>query len=311
MKALTHTKGNRSPSLTDTIRVDGAAFDLSVATGVKFKMRSVTATTLKVDATAQVVTPPGTNGQVRYDWAALDVDTDGPFFAWWEVALSGGKTQDTPEFLVVMLEHEPVTRALCSLNDVTTRIPALRNADITNVVAELLELIAAESDYMHERADREFAPFGTNPQTRRFDLSPWNLRERKLRFGDLANTTGLTLTLKEQTGSTIKAIAAADYVLLAEGDRRYQKPFEPYVKVWFPPDSAAPAPLFVGDVLEIAGNWGFPSVPTRLREECAYNVASKYLRTAAISASAAEEAGPGLRRSTYRVTDSFAGPGFA
>lgn len=101
---ITHFKGNRSPSITDTIKVDGAAFDLTGST-VKFKMRQEMSATLKVDAAATIVTPAA--GAVRYDWAALDVDTAGTFIFWWEVTLPSGKTQDTPAGILQMLDHVP------------------------------------------------------------------------------------------------------------------------------------------------------------------------------------------------------------
>ena len=164
---IQHTKNNRSPSLADTIRVDGIAFDLSGSTA-KFKMRAEGVTTpLKVDAAATVISastsltgshelPKGTLtvastsgflstgallvnssqyvnyeaitattflgcsggtgtiaggsavvqiGGVRYDWAALDVDTAAEYLGWWEITLPSSKTQDTPEFELVVVEH--------------------------------------------------------------------------------------------------------------------------------------------------------------------------------------------------------------
>lgn len=97
-------KGNRNPSIEETITVDGAPYDLNGAT-VRFKMRPVGSATLKVDQLAQVVTPPGTNGQVRYDWAAADVDTAGQFLVWWEITRAG-KTQDLNEALIEFRAHD-------------------------------------------------------------------------------------------------------------------------------------------------------------------------------------------------------------
>lgn len=95
-------KNNRSPSLPDTITVDGAAFPLTTST-VKFQMRNEATDTLKVDAAATVVDAP--SGAVRYDWQAADVDTAGRFMGWWHVTLPSGFTQDTPEFIVQINEH--------------------------------------------------------------------------------------------------------------------------------------------------------------------------------------------------------------
>ena len=101
---ITHFKGNRSPSLTDTITIDGVVFDLTAST-VKFKMRSESSGTLKVNTAAVVVSAVA--GTVRYDWAALDVDTDDTFIAWWEVTLPSSKIQETPSFVIQIVDHAP------------------------------------------------------------------------------------------------------------------------------------------------------------------------------------------------------------
>lgn len=95
--------GNRNPSITDTIMVDDTVFDLSSST-VKFMMRAVGSSTPKVNATAVIVNPPGTDGEVRYDWAAADVDTAGNYLVWWEVT-TAGKTEDVGEALIEFRAH--------------------------------------------------------------------------------------------------------------------------------------------------------------------------------------------------------------
>lgn len=94
--------GNRSPSLTDTIRVDGSAFNLTDST-VKMQMRLVNSSVLKVDSAATIV--DAASGQVRYDWAAADVDTQGDYAAWWRVTLPSTLVQDSPEFAVSVKAH--------------------------------------------------------------------------------------------------------------------------------------------------------------------------------------------------------------
>ena len=107
--------GNRLPAASDTITIDGSPVDLTGAS-VKFMMREESSSTLKVNASATVVSAVG--GQVRYDWAAADVDTKGEYRAWFRVTLSG-KDQDTPEFTVNFLAHDatPVIPWLCRVAD--------------------------------------------------------------------------------------------------------------------------------------------------------------------------------------------------
>jgi len=102
-EALLWFVGNRNPSITENlVYADGTPVDLSAST-VKFKMRGVGVDTLKVDAAAVIVAPP-TAGNVRYDWAALDVDTEGYYLVWWEVTTTG-KTQDLAEALIEFRAH--------------------------------------------------------------------------------------------------------------------------------------------------------------------------------------------------------------
>lgn len=98
--------GNLNPSITETIlNKDGTAHDLTGQT-VKFKMRPVGSSTLKVNTAATIVNAPGVDGKVRYDWAGTDTDTAGHYLIWWEVTTTaGGKTQDLAEALIEFRAH--------------------------------------------------------------------------------------------------------------------------------------------------------------------------------------------------------------
>jgi hypothetical protein len=102
---IVHYVGNRSPSLYGTILIDGVPVNLT-GSSVKLQMRLVTALAsdpLKVDTAAVVVS--AVNGTVRYDWAAINVDTAGNYVAWWRVTDAGGLIQDTPEFYIEIRAH--------------------------------------------------------------------------------------------------------------------------------------------------------------------------------------------------------------
>lgn len=101
---VTLYKGNRLPLLTDTITSSGTAVNLTGST-VTFYMRPDNSATLKVNgSTATIVSAAA--GTISYAWAAADVDTVGDWKSWWTVS-SSGKSQDTPEFDVSIIEHAP------------------------------------------------------------------------------------------------------------------------------------------------------------------------------------------------------------
>lgn len=110
---LVWTVGNRNPSITETITAGGVVVDLSAST-VKFKMRADGSSTLKVDAAATIVSAPA--GTVRYDWAALDVDTAGLYLCWWEVT-TAGKTQDMLEAAIEFRAHAPEENGYIELEE--------------------------------------------------------------------------------------------------------------------------------------------------------------------------------------------------
>lgn len=95
--------GNRSPSLFETITSGDLPVDLTGST-VKLKMRPANSSALKINTAATVLSPAA--GTIRYDWATGDVDTVGDFLGWFEVT-KAGKTQDTREFTVSVIEHAP------------------------------------------------------------------------------------------------------------------------------------------------------------------------------------------------------------
>ena len=348
---VTVFKDNRSPSLFDTIRIAGVAFDLAgLATGVKFKMREENATTLTVDTAATIITASSTLaadvslpersitvadaanflsrgallidgeqiveyeeisgdtflgceggagtmtsgstvaqlGGVRYDWAAVDVDTQGSYNAWWQITLTGGKTQDTPEFDVSIFAHAPTQRGLCSLEEIQNYVPGYIADSDHATDAILRELIASVSTEMQNEMDREVLPVVANDSAKTFDLSAWEAVERKLWIGDLANTTDLAVVITQSDGTAVATLAMSDAAIVALPRNRQE--WQPYNYLWFPSVLADAPALAEGYVITVTGNWGFQSIPADIKTACIKLVILRYLRDVASAGTALADA---------------------
>lgn len=282
---ITHFKGNRSPSMEDTIRINGDVFPLTGLT-VKFQMRSEDSSTLKVDAAATVTDAP--NGAVRYDWAAGDVDTRGRFIFWWNVALGGGVFQDTPESLITFIEHAPVTRALCTLEDVQSYIPGYIPYSDLSTDTILMEMIDSVSTEIHHEARRDFLPAQTNPYAKLFDVSVSDAENRRIFIRDLANLTGLTVGISQLDGTVVGSVSTPSTAVI--GQPRNRQPWEPYNYLWFPAGQANSVSLNPGSVVTVTGNWGFPQIPADIRQACVKLVINRYLRDVAAGGTAFADA---------------------
>lgn len=298
---ITHWKTNRSPSMTDTIRVNGVAFDLTGKT-VKFRMRSESSSTLKVDASASITTPPGTDGKVHYDWASGDVDTAGRFMFWWSVDLGGGVTMDTPESLITFIEHAPISRALCTLEDVQSYIPGYIPFSDLSTDTILLEMIDSQSTEIYNCTNREFLPVVTNPSAKVFDLSDFDACERRLFVGDLKDLTGLTVGIAQVDGTVVANLSAPTAAIVAE-PRNRQQPSDPYNYLRFPAGLTNSPSLAGGQVVTVTGNWGFQSVPADIRQACVKLVINRYLRDVATGGTAFSEA---ITSADYDLSTAFA-----
>lgn len=291
MSRLVRYVGDRNPSVSQTISIDGSEFDLnSPGSTVQFKARFVGESTLKVNAAATIV-QVGTGigvtdlGVVRYDWAALDVDTAGDLVIWWEVT-TGGKVQAVHEAIIEIREHAPASsRGICSRADVMRLVPGYSDDPDTDGVLE--EIIKAESRSAHQLYGREFVSIAS-ATTRTFDLDEWSVRERRVRVGDM--TTVTTVVIKDVNGVTLETVAAADRVSLGSDGNRTREEWEPITELWFPPTTAAASSLAEGNVVVVTGVWGFPELPADLRMAVAKLVLVRYLADAANAGTALADA---------------------
>jgi hypothetical protein len=294
MSDLVWYVGNRSPAITQTITIDGVAFDLSSST-VRFKMRRPGSTTLKVDAAATIVTPPGTDGEVRYDWLAADVDTAAQYLCWWEVT-TAGKVQEVGEALIEIRAHAPFgSRQLCGRGDVIRLVPGYSDDQSTDGILE--DLIASESQTWLNETGREFVPIAAASSTRSFDVAWQHCATRKIRIGD-ANTITAVET-SDQAGNTLAAVTAGDWV----GLPRTRQAWQPITRIWFPPNSGAAVTLNPGYVLEVTGTWGFPAVPDDVRISVARMTLVRYLLDATQTGSQLSDA---LNEQGFDIAMAFA-----
>lgn len=87
-------QGDIKPSIAATLTVNGLPIgDLTGGT-VRFRMRAIDGTVLKVNALATIVSP--TACTVRYDWQSTDTDTPGGYLCEWGVTYSNGSQQTVP-----------------------------------------------------------------------------------------------------------------------------------------------------------------------------------------------------------------------
>lgn len=257
--ALRIAKDARSPSLTDTLTVDGTAFDLSGST-VKFKMRAVGSATLKVNAAATVVSAAA--GTVRYDWASADTDTAGDYLGWWEVTLGSGKVQEHPEFAIEVQGHSLGAGLLCEVAEVRSFLQK-PTGDREQDTA-IANAIAAASELIHMHTGREFVAVGTNPATRLFEISDYVIT-RAIPVGDLSSTPTAVSTV-DAYGDAVAALTIADDVLALPLVR---KPWQPIEALRIRPSAAVLSPSYL---LSVTGTWGFPSLPELVKQACIVTV---------------------------------------
>lgn len=256
-------KTNTSPSLSDTIKVNGVAFDLTAST-VKLRMRLETAAAadpLKIDTLATVVSAVA--GTVRYDWAPGDVDTAGQYVAWWHVTLPSTKVQDSDEFQIIVQDHGLQSGNLCSLADVrqSLELPAAE----TTRDELILSLIPVASKMIMALVEREFAPVTTGA-TRRIEVNASSIASRVVDFAPYDLQSATLVSLHPETSTPTTLVAYTDYTLHpAQTDEGVYTSLRlsNFLNV-----VSNTVVRFGYALIDITGTWGFPSVPGQVAEAC-------------------------------------------
>lgn len=217
-------------------------------------MRADGSSTLKVDAAAVVVSAVA--GTVRYDWASADVDTAGDFLGWWDVTLPSLKTQDTPEFEIVIFEHVPSSPSLYVQVEEFKSTIELSGTSFSDEDVKMA--LRASCRAIDEICDRRFY-LDTVDQARYYSPTDW----WTLEVDDIASITSLKTDPGGDGTFEVTWTLNTDYVrepLNAAADNR------PYTKLCVHPAGANLFPVQWPRTVELTGKFGWPSVPSAIEE---------------------------------------------
>lgn len=164
---IVHYVGSRQPPLFGTLSADSPTDPLPAGSTAAFSMRLVNSSTLKIDhAAATVVSEP--LNQLRYDWQAADVNTAGYYVGWWTVTISG-QTEDTPEFLIEMRAHVPLSPQYVSLEEMKQSLSlggeSYADQDIMRAIVSASKVVDSMCDPTYTGSTGLFGPPVTETRT--------------------------------------------------------------------------------------------------------------------------------------------------
>ena len=234
--------GNRNPSITETIEIDGEPFNLSSST-VTFSMRAVGSSTKKVNAAAATIIS-----------AAADVDTAGEYLVWWTVT-TGGKTQDVGEAIIVFREHAPLTNCYVELEQFKSTAD-LKHTNYMDIDISLAIRAAARA--VDEICSRRFYPDSDANQVRYYTPQ----RSHHVYIDDLITLTTLK-TDDGRDGTYENTWASTDYWLeplnaTADG--------EPATAIRVNPQSSLMFYSNYPKSIQVTGKFGWTSAPAAIVE---------------------------------------------